>query len=129
MTEDAQRFQEVIKKLHPSHTDNDVFLLVLALVYRDHPNDFDRIDACNTGTKRVYFSTSKEQIEKSGRNTHPQQIPASPYYAFTNENTQRKRSIIDQVLTLFGYSHDARAVVREAFDKIVAARRLVEGLL
>ena len=129
MSADAQKIQEAFSRLRPGYVDTDIFMLVLALVHQDHSDDFHRIDSCNTGVSRVYFSTSKEQIEKSGRSTHPQQIPGSPYWVFTNENTQRKRSIIDQVLVLFGYSHDARAVVRDAFDKILASRESVKGLL
>lgn len=106
----------------------EVPLCVLSFVHLEHRDTFGRIRAIR-GRHRVYFANTKEEIEASGKSTMPERIPGSEFWAYTNENTNRKRELCAEVLRLFRYSWDATAVVRKAFDEIKRNKRFAEDLL
>lgn len=51
------------------------------------------------GRTRVYFSLSEATLLKSGRHTKPKSIPQTPYWVITNTNTERKRSMVEHIMT------------------------------
>ena len=84
------------------------FLLILAALYRAHPDKFNvvtniapKISARKT--KRLYFALSEEILSASGSSTKPKQVPQSPYWVITNSNTTRKKMMLTEAATLLGY--------------------------
>lgn len=81
----------------------DRFLAILAFVHAQDPSAFEKVVGVG-GSKRRYFGTTREEIARSGKSTHPQRIPDSEYWAMTNADTYQKRTILRQVLRLLSYS-------------------------
>lgn len=91
------------------------FTGLLAVLHRADPEGFTKATESVRGNERVYFSTSEEEILATGSNAKAKQIPDSPFWVITNNNTKRKglilttvmenmnipQHIIDRVKTLF----------------------------
>jgi len=94
------------------------FLLILAALYRAHPDKFNvvtniapKISARKT--KRLYFALSEEILSASGSSTKPKQVPQSPYWVITNSNTTRKKMMLTEAATLLGYDESDVIKIRE----------------
>jgi negative modulator of initiation of replication len=94
------------------------FLLILAALYRAHPNKFNIVT--NIGpkvsarkTKRLYFALSEEILTASGSSTKPKQVPQSPFWVITNSNTTRKKMMLTEAATLLGYAESDVIKIRE----------------
>lgn len=88
------------------------FLFILAALYRAHPNNFDKVLAVR-GRERDYFATSSEELEAHGSSIKPKQIPDSIYWVVTNNNTPRKKLIINEVAIALGYDGSEAEKLRE----------------
>jgi negative modulator of initiation of replication len=94
------------------------FLLILAALYRAHPDQFKIVT--NIGpkvsarkTKRLYFALSEEILTASGSSTKPKQVPQSPFWVITNSNTTRKKMMLTEAATLLGYAENDVIKIRE----------------
>lgn len=79
------------------------FLHILSMLYRCHPSAFDSVLEIK-GRDRVYFAISEQALLLAGKSTNPKQIPDSPYWVITNNNTTRKKSMLTEVAANLGYS-------------------------
>lgn len=79
------------------------FLLILSALYRCHTEQFARVLDIK-GRDRMYFALSEQALVQSGNSTNPKQIPHSPYWVVTNNNTTKKKSMLTQVAVELGYS-------------------------
>src|SRR5688572_31495117 len=82
------------------------FLALLGFLHECNEAEFEKVLALK-GRKRSYFGTSEAEIRKSGRSTHPRQIPTSSYWVLTNAGNHHKREILRRVLQVLGYSYEA----------------------
>lgn len=97
-----QRFLEILSVLHKSNTTNFV-------------NAVTRWASSQQKTKsRVYFAESPEVLLASGKTTKPKPIPATPYWVITNNNTQRKRYIVEHLMKHMNYSMELIETVTNA---------------
>ncbi len=88
------------------------FLLILAALYRVHPQQFSAV--CDIrGRDRLYFAQNKSDLVASGSSTKPFQIPDSPYWVITNSNTTRKKMMLTKAALALGYSDDEAEKIRE----------------
>lgn len=88
------------------------FLLILAALYRAHPQHFDVVtDIC--GRDRLYFADSEEKLAASGSSTKPRQIPDSPFWVITNSNTTRKKMMLTKAAASLGYTDADVEKIRE----------------
>ncbi len=88
------------------------FLLILAALYRAHPQHFNVVtDIC--GRDRLYFANSEEKLAASGSSTKPRQIPDSPFWVITNSNTTRKKMMLTKAATSLGYLEEDVEKIRE----------------
>jgi negative modulator of initiation of replication len=87
------------------------YLAILGKVHEQNAANFVRIRESVSGRNRIYFSEDRQDIAGSGSSTMPQRIPGSTYWALTNENVNRKRRMLKQVLEFFEYDP---AVIAEA---------------
>ena len=84
------------------------FLYLLSYIYqRDRERFEKKVLPIRFGKRRKYFAESKREIEQSGRSTYPQQIPNSPVWVVTNNDTPKKRRMLQDVLKILEYSDDA----------------------
>jgi len=86
------------------------FLFILGWIYRRNPNEFSKVLTIS-GRSRKYFGRSSEELEQSGRSVMPQRIPDSPYWVTTNNDTPKKRRVLEDVLRVLEYS---RAAIEQA---------------
>ena len=83
----------------------DRFMLVLSTLYRIDSQSFS--DAMSVkGRKRVYFADNEQTLLASGQTTKPKAIPNTPFWVITNNNTSRKRQMVEQVMTLMNFPSD-----------------------
>ncbi|WP_159821021.1 replication initiation negative regulator SeqA [Colwellia sp. 20A7] len=88
------------------------FLLILAALYRAHPNRF-RVVTEICGRDRLYFANSEAELAASGSSTKPKQIPDSPFWVLTNSNTTRKKMMLTKAATSLGYNNVDVEKIRE----------------
>ncbi|WP_428772061.1 replication initiation negative regulator SeqA [Vibrio sp.] len=83
----------------------DRFMLVLSTLHRIDPDGFTEATQVK-GRKRVYFADNQETLLASGNTTKPKAIPASPFWVITNNNTSRKRQMVDQLMARMSFPAD-----------------------
>ncbi|MCP4984552.1 MAG: replication initiation negative regulator SeqA [Colwellia sp.] len=88
------------------------FLLILAALYRAHPNQFSVVTEIS-GRDRLYFANSENKLAESGSSTKPRQIPDSPFWVITNSNTTRKKMMLTKASVSLGYSDSDVEKIRE----------------
>ena len=88
------------------------FLLILAALYRAHPEQFGVVTAIS-GRDRLYFANSENKLAESGSSTKPRQIPESPFWVITNSNTTRKKMMLTKASISLGYSDSDVEKIRE----------------
>ena len=82
------------------------FLLILSYLYQQNPEVFKKILKLS-GRRRKYFASNKEELESYGNSVSPKQIPNTPYWVVTNNDTPKKQRMLIEVLHVFGYSKEA----------------------
>ncbi|ENL4772463.1 replication initiation negative regulator SeqA [Vibrio parahaemolyticus] len=83
----------------------DRFMLVLSTLHKLNPEGFAQ--ATNVkGRKRVYFADNEETLLANGNTTKPKAIPGTPFWVITNNNTSRKRQMVEQVMTHMEFQPD-----------------------
>lgn len=88
------------------------FLYLLDCLYRQHPSAFDGVLAIR-GRDRLYFSQSKDALLKASPSANPKQIGASPFWVSANNNTAKKRAILEEVLEILGCQKALAARIAE----------------
>ncbi|SIP74426.1 Protein seqA [Xenorhabdus innexi] len=74
------------------------FMLVLSTLYSLDSENFARTTEAMHGRTRTYFAGDEHTLLVSGKQTKPRHIPGTPFWVITNTNTDRKRSMIEQVM-------------------------------
>lgn len=83
----------------------DRFMLVLSSLYQiDKPSFAEATQV--KGRTRVYFADNENVLLASGKTTKPRAIPATPFWVITNNNTNRKRQMVDQLMTRMGFQSE-----------------------
>ncbi|CAB0150209.1 Negative modulator of initiation of replication [Pseudidiomarina piscicola] len=88
------------------------FLYILEMLHKCHPEMFPKVLQIS-GRDRQYFSRSAAELEASGTSTNPKQIPNSEFYVVTNNNTTRKKSMLNQVALELGYDQSEAEKIRD----------------
>jgi len=88
------------------------FLLILAGLYRAHPDQFSVVTEIS-GRDRLYFANSENKLAESGSSTKPRKIPESPFWVITNSNTTRKKMMLTKASISLGYSDSDVEKIRE----------------
>ncbi|MGJ8649487.1 MAG: replication initiation regulator SeqA [Opitutaceae bacterium] len=81
----------------------DRFMFTLTWLYRQQPEDFERVLRIR-GRQRVYFSKTEREINASGDSAFPKQIPETPYWVVTNNDTPKKQRMLFDVMITLSYS-------------------------
>lgn len=83
----------------------DRFMLVLSTLHRIDPTGFSEATQVK-GRKRVYFADNEATLLESGNTTKPKAIPGTPFWVITNNNTSRKRQMIEQLMARMNFPAD-----------------------
>lgn len=75
------------------------FVMILKELHRSLPEQFAKAVENIHGSERVYFARSEAEILANGSSVKAKQIPHSPYWVITNNNTARKGIILTNVMT------------------------------
>lgn len=70
------------------------FLQLLSALYVAYPEGFTHATENVQGSERIYFARDEETILASGSSVKAKQIPESPFWVVTNNNTERKGIIL-----------------------------------
>lgn len=113
-TTNSQRVFDVLNRadLMAQRSAVSRFLHILSMLYRCHPSDFEKVLEVR-GRDRIYFSTSEAELIAAGNSTNPKQIPDSPYWVVTNNNSTRKKSMLTQVAQSLGYLDTEAEQIRD----------------
>lgn len=71
------------------------FLNILSVLYRANPESFAQATETLQGRTRVYFARDEGTLLMSGNHTKPKQIPDTPYWVITNNNSARKMLMLE----------------------------------
>jgi len=80
----------------------DRFMLVLSTLHKIDPERFSEATQVK-GRKRVYFADNEATLLENGNTTKPKAIPQSPFWVITNNNTSRKRQMVDQLMSRMSF--------------------------
>ncbi len=80
----------------------DRFMLVLSTLHRVDPATFSEATQVK-GRKRVYFADNEQTLLANGNTTKPKAIPDSPFWVITNNNTSRKRQMVEQLMSRMNF--------------------------
>ncbi|MFC0309205.1 replication initiation negative regulator SeqA [Gallibacterium trehalosifermentans] len=96
----SRQLQKLISSAEFIEEDKQVnrFLSILSVLYRASPEGFSSATEVSQGRSRVYFSLEVAEIEASGSSVNPKQIPKSPFWVATNNNTGRKWNMLESVM-------------------------------
>jgi len=97
------------------------FMVVLTHLYLVEPVNFARAIEAEANIKqkekartRLYFSNNPDILLASGKTTKPKQIPDTPYWVITNNNTNRKRQMVKRLMKQMEFSDNVIKSVCEA---------------
>lgn len=71
------------------------FLNILSVLYRANPESFAQATETLQGRTRVYFARDEGTLLMTGNHTKPKQIPDTPYWVITNNNSARKMLMLE----------------------------------
>ncbi|WP_439240789.1 replication initiation negative regulator SeqA [Lonepinella sp. BR2474] len=93
------------------------FLTILSGLYQSNPTDFSAaIRSENVqGRTRVYFAQDEQTLLAAGNHTKPKQIPNSPHWVITNNNSGRKMIMFEGVMREMGFDEKTIDYVKNAF--------------
>lgn len=74
------------------------FLSLLSLLYLAAPERFTYGTENIQGSERVYFAQNEELILSTGSGVRAKQIPETPFWVITNNNTERKGIILTKLM-------------------------------
>ncbi len=80
----------------------DRFMLVLSTLHKIDPLSFSEATQVK-GRKRVYFADNEATLLANGNTTKPKAIPQSPFWVITNNNTSRKRQMVEQLMSRMNF--------------------------
>jgi negative modulator of initiation of replication len=83
----------------------DRFMQVLSSLYLIDNGSFAEATQVK-GRTRVYFADNEQVLLASGKTTKPRSIPNTPFWVITNTNTNRKRQMVDQLMTRMNFQSE-----------------------
>lgn len=82
------------------------FMLVLSTLYMLNASEFAAATESLYGRTRTYFAGDQQMLLKHGVNTKPKHVPGTPYWVITNTNTDRKRSMVEHIMSTMDFPSD-----------------------
>lgn len=95
----------------------DRYFNILRFMYKDKPEQFEKLSGYRRGGSRVQIAKSKEEISSSGRHTYPERLDGTPYWLATNLSNERKQTILEDALRYLGYADEEIVTVVKSIPK------------
>ncbi|VTU08551.1 replication initiation regulator SeqA [Actinobacillus indolicus] len=92
------------------------FLQLLAAIYRADPEGFSHATENVQGSERIYFARDEETILATGSSVKAKQIPDSPFWVITNNNTERKGIILCALMNAMELPEELVTRVKTQFN-------------
>ena len=91
-----QELNRDIKRMYKSYFDK---------IYTLESNDFFKWieESLKPEYKRLYFADNEATLLANGNTTKPKAIPQSPFWVITNNNTSRKRQMVEQLMSRMNF--------------------------
>jgi negative modulator of initiation of replication len=87
-------------------------LFLLSALHRAHPKKYIKVLEVK-GRERDYFAESSQELEAHGSSIKPKEIPDSSFWVVTNNNTHRKKLIINGAALALGYTEEQAEKLRD----------------
>ncbi|MCK3654371.1 Negative modulator of initiation of replication [Pasteurellaceae bacterium Macca] len=91
------------------------FLQLLSALYRANPEGFAHATENVQGSERIYFAKDEATILATGSSAKAKQIPESPFWVITNNNTERKGIILCALMNSLALPEELVAQVKGLF--------------
>jgi negative regulator of replication initiation len=82
----------------------DRFLNVLALLYKRKRREFEDAAPRVRGSHRIYFAKDRCAISATGNSNSAVQIPGTPWFVSSNNDSRRKKQILSELMHKMGFS-------------------------
>ncbi len=92
------------------------FLQLLAAIYRADPDGFSHATENVQGSERIYFARDEQTILATGSSVKAKQIPDSPFWVITNNNTERKGIILCALMNAMELPEELVARIKAQFN-------------
>lgn len=92
------------------------FLQLLSAIYRADPEGFSHATENVQGSERIYFARDEETILATGSSVKAKQIPDSPFWVITNNNTERKGIILCALMNAMELPEELVTRVKTQFN-------------
>lgn len=92
------------------------FLQLLAAIYRADPEGFSHATENVQGSERIYFARDEQTILATGSSVKAKQIPDSPFWVITNNNTERKGIILCALMNAMELPEELVTRVKTQFN-------------
>lgn len=99
------------------------FLAILSALYTFNSSRFTLAATSLHGSKRRYLATSEAALMEHGNNTKPKAISGTSYWVVTNNNTARKRYIIESIMKNMAIEQSLIDLVTTAFMTKAEAKK------
>lgn len=94
------------------------FLQVLSVLHRTNPESFANAVESIKGSTREYFAREEGSLLAIAKSCKPKQIPASPFWVVTNNNTDRKLRILGRTMAEMQLPESLILDVENAFQAV-----------
>ncbi len=92
------------------------FLQLLSAIYRADPEGFAHATENVQGSERIYFARDEQTILATGSSVKAKQIPDSPFWVITNNNTERKGIILCALMNAMELPEELVARIKAQFN-------------
>lgn len=92
------------------------FLMLLSALYRANSELFSVAAESVQGSERLYFARDEQQILATGSGAKAKQIPDSPFWVITNNNTERKGIILCSLMDAMGLPEHFVGQIKSLFS-------------
>jgi negative modulator of initiation of replication len=90
----------------------DQWLSIFSFLHKQYPEKFEILESME-GRKRKYVARTEEELERFGTSVNAKRIPGTGFWVVTNNDTNNKKVLLRQALTLLGYGPETIRVVPE----------------
>ncbi|ATW43277.1 replication initiation negative regulator SeqA [Glaesserella parasuis] len=92
------------------------FLHLLSALYKADPEGFSHATENVQGSERIYFARDEQTILATGSSVKAKQIPESPFWVITNNNTERKGIILCALMNAMELPEELVARIKAQFN-------------
>ncbi|ACL32064.1 replication initiation negative regulator SeqA [Glaesserella parasuis] len=92
------------------------FLYLLSALYKADPESFSHATENVQGSERIYFARDEQTILATGSSVKAKQIPESPFWVITNNNTERKGIILCALMNAMELPEELVARIKAQFN-------------